>query len=105
MVIRDDGGGAGLLEHDLGNPDCVGIGRAAPGQIAMAAGVPVGEQGRKTRRFTRWTRSHSATTAKSSGACVPGLELGVEWLQANLFVPPLVFAGRDFCGLVYFLTV
>ena len=62
LVIRDDGLRAGLLQHDLGNPDAVGVGGAPPGQIAMAAAVP-GEQPLHSR-----TRSHSATTAKSCGS-------------------------------------
>ncbi len=43
FIVRDDGGGAGLLEHDFGEPDRVGIARGAPGKFAAAAAVP-GEQ-------------------------------------------------------------
>src|ERR1035437_1495872 len=42
-IVRDDGLRAGLLQHDLADPDGVRIARVAPGKIAMAAGVP-GEQ-------------------------------------------------------------
>src|SRR5262249_31022120 len=53
--------GARLLQHDFRNPNAVGIAGPAPGEIAMAAAVP-----REQRLHSR-TRSHSATTAKSSG--------------------------------------
>jgi hypothetical protein len=41
IIIRDDGGDLGLLEHKLGNEDCVGLGGAAPGKIAGVFPVPV----------------------------------------------------------------
>ncbi len=38
--IRDDGFDLRLLEHDFGNPDGVGVMRAAPGEIAGVGGKP-----------------------------------------------------------------
>ena len=39
--VRQDGFDLRLLEHDLGNPDGVGVTRAAPGEIAGVGGKPV----------------------------------------------------------------
>ena len=36
IIVRNDGSGLGLLEHDFGNQDGVGIVGLAPGQIAFA---------------------------------------------------------------------
>ena len=36
IIVRDDGSSLGLLEHDFGNQDGVGIGGLAPGEIAFA---------------------------------------------------------------------
>jgi hypothetical protein len=36
IIVRDDGSSLGLLEHDFGNQDRVGIVGLAPGQIAFA---------------------------------------------------------------------
>ena len=43
LVVGDDGGDSGLLEHDLGDPGAVGIADAAPGQLARMGAVPVHE--------------------------------------------------------------
>jgi len=41
LVIGDDGGDGGLLEHDLGQPDVVGRGGGrAPGHAAVATCIP-----------------------------------------------------------------
>ncbi|MEY2502061.1 MAG: hypothetical protein QOI07_2395 [Verrucomicrobiota bacterium] len=44
IVIRNDGGDLGLLEHELGDEDGVGVGGAAPGQVAGIFAIP-GEDG------------------------------------------------------------
>jgi hypothetical protein len=43
IIIWDDDGDLGLLEHELGNEDGVGIGGAAPGKIPAVVAVPVQE--------------------------------------------------------------
>lgn len=40
IIIRDDGGNLGLLEHELRDEDRVGVGGAAPGKIARVSPVP-----------------------------------------------------------------
>ena len=53
LIVRDDGLRAGLLEHDLADPDGVRIARIAPGQIAMAAGVPLEQEAADPAVFNR----------------------------------------------------
>ena len=43
LVVVDDGGDAGLLEHDLGEPGAVGVGDVAPGEFAGMGFVPAHE--------------------------------------------------------------
>src|SRR5579864_3839464 len=43
FVIGDDGRHARLLQHDLGHPDGVGVGGAAPGQVTLISLVPTHE--------------------------------------------------------------
>jgi hypothetical protein len=50
IIIRDDGGYLGLLQHELRDEDGVGIGGAAPGKIAGVFAVP-GEQRSAERRI------------------------------------------------------
>src|ERR1035437_6246816 len=88
MIVRDDGLSAGLLEHDLADPDGVRIARVAPGKIAMAAGVPgeqeaadlVNDRGGLAHTelggFQCMAGSHSATTAKPSGSTSHGSNSG-----------------------------
>ncbi|HEX3421674.1 MAG TPA: hypothetical protein VHT01_10605 [Candidatus Udaeobacter sp.] len=40
VIIRDDGGDLRLLEHELGNEDCVWIDRSAPREVAAMAAIP-----------------------------------------------------------------
>ena len=40
FIVRDDGSGQGLLEHDFGNQDGVGIAGLTPGEIAFALVEP-----------------------------------------------------------------
>jgi hypothetical protein len=40
VVIRDDGGDLRLLEHELGNEDCVRVARAAPRELAAVTTMP-----------------------------------------------------------------
>ena len=40
FIIGDDGGDLGLLEHELGDEDRVGIAGAAPGKIAAVVAIP-----------------------------------------------------------------
>lgn len=42
--VRDHGFDLGLLQHDFGNPNGVGIAGAAPGEVAGVAGEPGKEQ-------------------------------------------------------------
>src|SRR5262249_10688394 len=65
LIVGDDGLGARLLEHDLAHPDAIGIGSGAPGKIAMTFSVPVEEEMGEAHSMTR---SHSATTSKSSAS-------------------------------------
>jgi hypothetical protein len=44
MIVGDDGSDLGLLEHELGDEDRVGIGGAAPGKIAGVLAIPVEER-------------------------------------------------------------
>jgi len=40
VIIRDYGGDLGLLEHNLGDEDCVRIACATPGEIPAVAMIP-----------------------------------------------------------------
>ncbi len=40
MVVLDDSGDAGLLEHDLGDPRAIGIIDVAPGELPRMGAVP-----------------------------------------------------------------
>jgi len=40
VIIRDHGGDLRLLEHELGNEDCVRIAGPAPGEIAPMPTIP-----------------------------------------------------------------
>ena len=40
VVIRDDSGDLSLLEHELGDKDCVWVARLAPRKIAAVAAKP-----------------------------------------------------------------
>ena len=54
MIIRDDGGDLRLLEHELGNEDCVRIAGPAPGEIAPMPTIPTNKQsGEKRKVFWR----------------------------------------------------
>ncbi|EAU63217.1 conserved hypothetical protein [Stigmatella aurantiaca DW4/3-1] len=44
LPVGNDGGHLGLLQHDLAEPDGVGVARAAPGQIPLLPAIP-GQQG------------------------------------------------------------
>src|SRR5262249_16125881 len=65
LVVRNQRLGAGVLQHDFGDPDPIGVGGAAPGKIAVPAAVPRGQRAPDVYSITR---SHSATTAKSCGS-------------------------------------
>ena len=41
MVMLDDSGDAGLLEHHLGDPGAVGIVNVTPRELSRVAAVPV----------------------------------------------------------------
>ncbi len=43
LVVGDHRAGARLLEHDLGDPDCIGIGAAPPGKFALASAEPAAQ--------------------------------------------------------------
>ena len=57
MIIRDDGGDLRLLEHELGNEDCVRIAGPAPGEIAPMPTIPTQQA---TTKFGR-LESHRCT--------------------------------------------
>jgi len=40
VIVRDDGGDLRLLEHELGNEDCVRVPNPAPGEIAPMPTIP-----------------------------------------------------------------
>ena len=40
IIVRDDGSSLGLLEHDFGNQDGIGIAALAPGEIAFVEQKP-----------------------------------------------------------------
>jgi hypothetical protein len=40
IIVRDNSGGLGLLEHDFGNQDGIGIAALAPGEIAFVEQKP-----------------------------------------------------------------
>ena len=44
IIIREDSGDLGLLKHELGNEDRVGIAGAAPGKVAPVRAVPAHEK-------------------------------------------------------------
>jgi len=44
VIIRYDGGDLRLLEHELGNEDCVRIAGPAPRQIAPVATIPANKR-------------------------------------------------------------
>ncbi len=48
LVVGDDGRDGRLLEHDLGDPDPVGIFRPAPGQLSPVGPIPGQELGPRT---------------------------------------------------------
>lgn len=47
VVIGEDGGNARLLQHDLGDPDAVGVAADAPGEVAAMSAEPGQEFGAK----------------------------------------------------------
>ena len=49
MIVRDDGGDLGLLEHELRDEDRVGIGGSAPGEIAGVFAIPGDERAPEER--------------------------------------------------------
>ena len=50
LVVRDDAGGLGLLEHHLAHEQRVGVARGAPWEGAAVVGVPREELGRESQR-------------------------------------------------------
>ena len=57
MIIRDHGGDLRLLEHELGNEDCVRIVDPAPGEITPMPTIPTQQAAAKFGRL----ESHSCT--------------------------------------------
>ena len=47
MIVRDDGGDLRLLEHELGNEDCVRVTGPAPGEIAAVTAIPADKRAAK----------------------------------------------------------
>jgi hypothetical protein len=44
MVVRQNRLNLGLLQHDFGNPDVVGIGCLSPGQVPMICHIPANQR-------------------------------------------------------------
>lgn len=55
-VVRNDGGHLGLLQHDLRDPDAVGIRGVLPGQVVAAVAAMPAQQTRAERIMTRHGR-------------------------------------------------
>ena len=102
VVVRDYGLGAGLLQHDLRDPDLVGIASTAPRQVAATPVIPRTQStpengwGNQSR-----VRIHSAITAQPLGREFKSLKLRIERLQANGLVLPLILAAVDLTARVF----
>ena len=57
IIIRHNGGNLGLLEHELGDEDGVGIASLAPGEGAPVAAIPTKK--RATEDAKVWSRDQS----------------------------------------------
>ncbi len=55
-VVIQDGGDAGLLQHDLGDPDGVGVAGTTPGEIAFVSVEPGEEIGAERIGFAQGTQ-------------------------------------------------
>jgi hypothetical protein len=55
IIIRDNGGNLGLLEHELGDEDGVGIASLAPGEGAPVTAIPTKK--RATEDAKVWSRN------------------------------------------------
>ena len=55
-IIRDDGGDLGLLEHDLGDEDCVRILCATPGELPAVAREPAKKRALEGADFFWWSK-------------------------------------------------
>src|SRR5205823_2849736 len=44
IIIRDNGGNLGLLEHELGDENGIGIARVTPGKIPAILPIPAGQR-------------------------------------------------------------
>src|SRR5438477_12383252 len=62
IIIRDDGSDLGLLEHDLGDEDRVGITSTAPWEIAAVLTVPTKKRGTKNFLLCHVERSRDIST-------------------------------------------
>ena len=58
LIIRNDGGDAGLLQHDLRNPDAIRIVCAAPGQVALVLPIPVQNAAANGSARSEWKCIH-----------------------------------------------
>jgi len=55
IIIRDNGGNLGLLEHELGDEDGIGIASLAPGEGAPVTAIPTKK--RATEDAEVWSRN------------------------------------------------
>jgi hypothetical protein len=54
IIIRNDSGDLGLLQHELGNEDRVRIAGAAPGKIAAVLAIPRDEGAAERGGVREW---------------------------------------------------
>ena len=57
IIIRDNGGNLGLLEHELGDEDRVGIASLTPGEGAPVAAIPTKKRAMEDAKV--WSRNQS----------------------------------------------
>src|SRR5262249_17207719 len=70
MVIREYGGDLCLLEHELGDEDCVRIAGPTPGKIPPMIAIPANKRATKNGkflwRFHAWERTSNAQRSRSN---------------------------------------
>jgi len=86
QVIGGDGGYLGLLQHRLGEPDCVGIGCATPGEVAgLTAEVTEESAAHFTRPGRQLARCRASALWSGCGhePCGHGLWMGATRLAVK----------------------
>ena len=78
MIIRDHGGDLRLLEHELGNEDCVRIAGPAPGEIAPMPTIPANKRAAKNGKvFWRCHGFGSERPTPNAERPMPNSELSI----------------------------